>query len=124
MDHKHTNGGHKDFCTCHSDNGSSRSRDAVNLDRDRTFVIHQHIVDLSRRNAITAGAVNPNGDVSAAGLKLFSEKLWCDVIVKPTFLCDGAVEVQSSHCRSCLRLLLIRPIPKLLHRVFPPFRYQ
>lgn len=92
--------------------------------RNMTLVVHKHIVYLCRRNAVATGTVDPNGNVTAAGFKLLAEQLRRDIIVKPTFLCDRAVEVQNSHGRSRLGLGVIRPIPKLLHRVFPPFRHR
>ena len=75
-------------------------------------------------NAVTAGTVNPHGDVPGACQEFFLEQLGCDVIIKPTFLCDGAVEKQNPLRRSRLRLCLVLPLPELLHRFFPPFRYR
>ena len=95
--------------------------DAVNLDGDIAGVIHQHIVDLGCGHAVTAGAVDPNGNITGTGHQFLFEKLGCDVIVKPTFLCDGAVQMQRPLCRSRLRFRLVLPVPELLHRDFSPF---
>ena len=124
MDHHHGNRGHQNLGTSHCDNGCCGGSDAVNLDRDAALVVHQHIVDLGCRHAVTAGAVDPDRDVAGACHQFILEKLWGDVIVKPTFLGDGAVQEQSPLRRSCLRLCLVLPLPELLHRFFPPFRYR
>ena len=120
MDHKHGHGRYQNLRACHSDDGRCRGGNAVDLDRDIAVVVHQHIVDLSRRHAVAAGAVDPHGDVTAAAVQFILEKLRRDIIVKPAFFCDGSVQKQRPF--RCLRLVL--PIPKFLHRFFPPFRHR
>nr|DAG18602.1 MAG TPA: hypothetical protein [Caudoviricetes sp.] len=120
VDHKHGHGRYQHLCACHSDDGRCGCGNTVNLDRHIALVIHEHIVNLRRSHAVAAGAVDPHGDVSAAGHQLIFEKLRGDIIVKPAFLGDGSVQEQRSF--RCLRLVL--PIPKFLHRFFPPFRHR
>ena len=88
-------------------------------------IFHEHIVNLRRSNAVPAGRVYPDGYISAAGQQFLLEKLRCDVIVKPTFICDSAVEEQRSLRVLLLRFFvlyhLVRPLPEFLHRN-PPFR--
>ena len=100
--------------------------DAVDLDRYVAVVVHQHIVDLRRSNAVAAGRVDPDGDIPGAGHQLILEKLRRDGIVKPAFLGDGPVQEQRSLLNLLLRILIhhrpVFPIPELLHRIFPPFR--
>ena len=127
MDHEHGHGRHQHLRTRHSDDGRSRSSDAVNLDRYIAFVVHEHIVDLSCRHTVAAGTVDPDGDVTAAAVQFILEKLRRDIIVKPAFLGDGAVEKQRPLLNLLLRLLIGHrlglPIPEFLHRIFPPFRH-
>ena len=93
-------GGHENLVAGHCDDRRGRGGDTVNLDRDVALVIHQHIVDLGSGYAVTAGAVDPHGDVPGACQEFLLEQLGCDIIIKPTFLCDGAVEKQSPPRRS------------------------
>ena len=99
--------------------------DTVNLHGDVALVVHQHIVNLRCRNAVTPGRVYPDGNISAAGQQFLLEKLRCDVIIKPAFIGDSAVEEQRSLRVLLLRFLVlhypVRPFPELLHRN-PPFR--
>ena len=55
------------------------------------------------------------------GAKDSQEILRCDIIVKPAFLCDSAVEMQRPNCRFRLRRRLVFPLPELLHRGLSPF---
>ncbi|MDE7170474.1 MAG: hypothetical protein K2O11_01175 [Oscillospiraceae bacterium] len=48
-----------------------------------TMIVHEHIVDLSRRYAVTAGAVDSDRDVAGAAHQLVLEKLRSYVIVIP-----------------------------------------
>ena len=121
MDHQHGYRGHQNPGTCHGDNGSSRGRNAVDLHRDATRVVHQHIVDLGSRYTVAAGAVDPDGDIAGAGHEFVLEQLGCHIIVKPAFLGDGAVQVKNPLRRCCFRRCQIHPLPKLLHW-FLPFR--
>ena len=128
MNHQHRHRRHQNLCAGHRNNGCRRSRNSINLDRNIAFVIHQHIVDLRRRHAVTAGAVDPHRDIAASGHEFVFEKLWCDIIVKPAFLGDRAVQEQCSLLNLLLRLLVgyrpVLPVPELLHRDFPPFRHH
>ena len=121
MDHQHGYRGHQNPGTGHSDNGSCGGSDAVDLDRDIALVFHQHIVDLCCRYAVAAGTVDPNGDITGAGIQFIRKQLWSYIIIKPTFFGDGSVQMQSPLRRGCRRLCLVRPVPKLLHRFLPPF---
>ena len=114
MDHEHGHRGHEDPGTRHGDDGCGGRRDAIDLHGHLVGVVHQHIVDLSRRHAVAAGRIDPDGDVPVPGHQLLLEKLGRDVIVKPAFLGDGAVQIQRPFRRSRLRLGLILPLPKLL----------
>ena len=48
-----------------------------------------HLMDAERR-------VNPDGNITAAAVQFIFENLRSNIIVKPTFICDSAVEEQSS----------------------------
>ena len=126
--HQHRNRGHKHLVSRHCNNRSGACGYAVYFHRDVSLVVHQHIVDLRCRNAVPAGRVYPDGNISAAGQQFFLEKLRRDVIVKPAFICDSAVEEQRSLRVLLLRFFvlyhLVRPLPEFLHRIFPPFRHQ
>ena len=101
---------------------------AIDFHGHITLVVHEHIVDLRCSHAVAAGAVDPHGDVAAAGHELVFEKLRGDIIVKPAFLCDGSVQEQGSFLCLFLRLRVRHrsalPIPKFLHRFFPPVRHR
>ena len=125
VNHQHRNRRYQHFGTGHCDDGCRRRCDAINLDGHIALVVHQHVVNLRCCNAVAAGRVNPNGNVTGAGVQLVFENLWSDVIVKPAFLGDCSVEEQRS-LRHCLLSLLIGhrlglPVPELLHSAFPPF---
>lgn len=111
--------------TGHCDDGCCRSRDSVDFYGDVSFVIHQHIVDLCCGHAVSTGAVNPDGDVAAAGKQLVLEKTWRHIVIKPALFGDGTVQKQRSLQCLFLRFLighrLILPLPELFHRFFPPF---
>ena len=124
VDHEDGAGRHDHAVARARDDGRGGRRDAIDLHGHLVGVVHQHIVDLSRRHAVAAGRIDPDGDVPVPGHQLLFEKLGCDVIVKPAFLGDGAVQIQRPFRRSRLRLGLILPLPKLLHRHFPPFRHR
>ena len=124
VNHEHGHRRHEDLGTRHSDDGCGGCRDAIDLHRYIVGVVHQHIVDLGRGHAVPAGRVDPDGDIPVPGHQLLLKKLGRDVIVKPAFLGDGAVQIQRPFRRSRLRLRLILPFPKLLHRHFPPFRHR
>ena len=87
-------------------------------------IIHEHVIDLGSRYTVPAGAVDPDRDISAAAHQFLFKKLGCDVIVKPAFLGDGAVEEQRPFRRSCLRRRLVLPLPELLYQNLPPFRHR
>ena len=116
------------FCTSHSDDGRCGCGNAVNLHGHVALVVHEHIVDLRCRHAVAAGAVDPDSDVAGARHQLVLEKLRGDVIVKPAFFGDGPVQEQGSFLCLFLRLRVRHrsalPIPKFLHRFFPPFRHR
>ena len=64
----------------------------------------------------------------SAGHEFILEKLWGDIIVKPTFLGDGSVQEQRPFLNLLLRFLIrycsVLPVPELLHCFFPPFRHR
>ena len=122
VDHEHRHRGHQHFGASHGDHRCCGGRNAVDFDGDIALVIHQHIVDLSRSDAVATGAVDPHGDVARPGHKLILEQLGRDIIVKPALFGDGAVEKQCPLRRSRLRLCLVLPLPELLHRFLSPFR--
>ena len=68
-----------------------RGRDAINLYSDIAGILYHHVVNLGCGHRSPPRRVNPNGDVSVSGKQLISKELRCDIIVKPAFLCDGAV---------------------------------
>ena len=125
---KHGHGRYQHLRARHSDDGRCRGGNAVDFHSHIALVIHEHIVDLSRCHAVSAGTIDPYGDVSAAGHELVLEKLRGDIIVKPAFLGDGPVQEQGSFLYLFLRLRvrfrLVLPIPELLHRFLPPFRHR
>ena len=123
VDHHHGHRRYQHLRARHSNHTCCRCRNAIDLDRNVVWIIHEHIVDLGRSHAVPAGAVDPDRDISTAAHQFLLEKLWRDVIVKPAFLGDGAVEEQRPFRRSCLRRRLVLPLPELLHRGFPPFRH-
>ena len=113
---------------CHSDDGRCGCRNAIDFHGHIALIIHEHIVDLSRRHAVATGAVDPHGDVTAAAVQFILEKLRRDIIVKPAFFGDGSVQEQRPLLNLLLRLLIghrsALPIPKFLHRLLPPFRHR
>ena len=121
VDHQHRHRGYQHFGACHGNDRSGRGSDAVNLNGHAASVIHEHIVDLSRSHTVASGAVDPDRDVTAPGIQFLPEQLGRDIIVKPAFLGDGAVQRENPLLRFRLRWSLIRPVPKLLHFRFPPF---
>ena len=123
VNHHHGHRADQYFCTSHSDHACRRCRNAIDLDRDIVRIIHEHVIDLGSRHTVPAWAVDPDRDVSASAHQFLFKKLGCDVIVKPAFLGDGAVEEQRPFRRSCLRRRLVLPLPELLHRGFPPFPF-
>ena len=128
MDHEHGHRGHQYLRTCHSDDGCCGCRNAIDFHGHITLVVHEHIVDLGCRHAVTAGAVDPDSDVAGVRHQFVLEKLRRDVIVKPTFLGDGPVQKQRPLLNLLLCLLIGHrsglPIPEFLHRIFPPFRHR
>ena len=91
VDHHERRGRHEHLCTSHRNDGCGRGGNAVDLDRDVTVVVHQHIVDLGGCHAVPTGRVDPDGDIPGAGHQLILEKLRRDIIVKPALLSDRAV---------------------------------
>ena len=85
--------------------------------------ICKHGVNLTCGNAITTGRVDPNRNITAAGIQFVFEHPGCDVIVEPTFLGNGAVQFKDS----LFGLTVFRqvfPRPELLRlslHWFPPF---
>ena len=128
VDHEHGHGRYQHLRACHSDDGCCGCRNAIDFHGHITLVVHEHIVDLSRRHAVTTGTVDPHGDIATARHELVLEKLRGDIIVKPAFLGDGPVQEQGSFLCLFLRLRIRHrsalPIPKFLHRFFPPFRHR
>ena len=128
MNHKHGHRGHQHLRACHSDDGRCGCGNTVNFHGHITLVVHEHIVDLRCSHAVAAGRVDPHGNVTAAAVQFILEKLRRDVIVKPAFLGDGPVQKQGSFLCLFLRLRVRHrsalPIPKFLHRFFPPFRHR
>jgi len=55
--HHQCGGSHEDFSASHSDDTCRRSGDAVNFDRDVVRIIHQHGVDLTCSDAVSAGRI-------------------------------------------------------------------
>jgi len=123
VDHHHGHRADQYFCTSHRNHAGSGCCDAVNLDRDIVRIVHEHIVDLGSRHTVPAGAVDPDGNIAVPSHQFLFEKLGCDIIVKPAFLGDSAVQEQRPFRRSCLRRRLVLPLPELLHRGFPPFPF-
>ena len=121
VDHQHRHRRHQHPGASHGNDRSGRGSDAVNLNGHAASVIHEHIVDLSRSHTVAAGAVDPDRDIAAPGIQFLPEQLGRDIIVKPAFLGDGAVQRENPLLRFRLRWGLIRPVPKLLHFRFPPF---
>ena len=91
MNHEHGYRRYQHLCTCHSDDRCSRGCDAINLYGDIAGILHHHVVNLGCGHTVASRRVNPNGDVSLFGKQFISKELRCDIIVKPAFLCDGAV---------------------------------
>ena len=108
--------------TSHSDHACRRRRNAIDLDSDIALVVHQHIVDLCRCHAVAAGTVDPDGNVARACHQFFFEKLRRDIIIKPAFLGDGAVQEQRSlHCFRLVLLIPHRPVFPLPELPIPAF---
>ena len=124
VDHHESGRCHQHLRACHSNDGSSRCRNAVNLDSDVSLVIHEHGIDLTCRYAVTAGRVDPDGNGAIAGEKFISEHLRCDIIVKPAVLGNRAVQFKNSLFGwTFVRLIL--PVPEFLHFWNrPPFRHR
>ncbi|AXB62521.1 hypothetical protein CDIF27640_03518 [Clostridioides difficile] len=123
VDHHH---GHRRYQHLRAGHGNDRGGagcDAIDLYGHIMGVIHEHIVDLRRRHTVPAWGVDPDGDIAVPGHQFLLKKLRRDVIVKPAFLGDGAVQEQRPFRRSCLRCCLVLPLPELLHRGFPPFPF-
>ena len=91
VDHHHGNRGDQHPCPGHSDHARRRSRNAINLYGHVSGIVHQHVIDLGRCHAVPAWRVDPHRDIPAAGTQFFFKDLRRDVIIKPAFLCDGAV---------------------------------
>ena len=128
MDHEHRDRTYQHLVTGHRDHGCCRCSDAINLYGDMPIVIGKHIVDLCRRNTVTAGRIDPYSNITAARFQFITEQLRGDIIVKPAFLGDGPVQEQGSFLCLFLRLLVghrsALPIPEFLHWIFPPFRHR
>ena len=122
MDHHHRHRGHENRRTCHGDHRGCGGCDAVNFYGYIAGVVHQHVVNLGCCNTVATGAVDPDGDIAAAGHQFLPEQLGCYIIVKPTFLCDGAAQMQCPFRWHRLRRRLVLPLPELLHRLLSPFR--
>ena len=124
VDHHHGNRGDQYPCPGHSNHTGGRSRNAVNLYGHVSGIVHEHVVDLGSCHTVSARRIDPYGDIPAAGTQFFLKDLRRDIIVKPAFLCDGAVEEQRPLLYRLLCLLiqnrLVLPLPELLHRILPP----
>ena len=74
VDHHHGDRGHEHCGTRHSDDRSCGSGKPVDLDSHIAAVVHQHIVDLGCGKNVTAGTVDPDGNVPGTGIQLISEQ--------------------------------------------------
>ena len=124
VDHHERRRGHQDLRTGHGDNGSSRCSNTVDLDRNVAFVVHEHGIDLAGSNTVTTGAVDPDDDVAVSGKELLPEHGGSNLVIKPAFLGDRAVELKYPFF-GYFAVRLILPCPKLprlgLHQdCFPP----
>ena len=116
MDHHGGHGRHQYLGASHGDDGRGAGGDAVNFYGHIVRVVHEHIVDLRRRHAVTAGAVDPDRDVAGAAHQLVFEQRRGYIIVIPAILGDGAVEEQRPFLRGRLRCRLHFPVPEFFHR--------
>jgi len=91
VNHQHGHGRYQHLGTSHCNDRGCRSSNAVNLYCDVALVIHQHVVNLCCGYAVATRRVNPDSNVTTAGEQFIFEELWCDIIVKPAVLGDGAV---------------------------------
>ena len=96
VDHHHAHRTHEHLRPCHRNHACRRCRNAIDLHRDIALIVHQHVVDLSRRHAVTARTVDPDRDVPCPCIQLISKKSRCDIIVKPALFCYGSVKEKHS----------------------------
>lgn len=125
VDHHESRRRHKDSGSGHGNDRCRGSRDAVDLYRDVSLVVHEHGIDLACRDAVAARAVDPDDNIAVPGEKLIAEHLRCDVVVKPAFLRDGSVQLKDSFLCG-IRVRLVDPVPELpvlrFHRIrLPPW---
>ena len=70
-------------------------------------------IDLAGGEAVTAGAVNVEGDRAVPGVKLLLEHGRRHIIRKPALFSDYAFQIQGSG-----RILVFDPVPEMTHQVF------
>ena len=125
VDHHQCGGSHQHLGASHRNDRCSGCRNAIDLDGDIALVVHKHGINLTCSHTVTAGRIDPHGNVTAAGYQFFLEHPGRYIIVKPTFLCDGAVQFKHPF----FGLAFVRqvfPRPELLRLglhwiLFPPF---
>ena len=80
MDHQHGDRTHLDGVTCHCHNRCRRSCNRIDLDRDASFVVLEHGIDLGSGEHISARTVDPDGHIPLTGFQLIPEHLRRDLI--------------------------------------------
>ena len=104
----------------HSDDGRSRSGQAVNLDGDVPRIIHEHVIDLGSGKTVTARTVDPECDIAAARIQFFFECLRCHFIAPPGLIRNLAVQIQRPFTAERIRCFVSHPLPKFMFHSYLP----
>ena len=128
MDHHHAYRTHPYLSSGHCNDRRSRCRKPVNLHRNLSRILRQHVKNLRCGNTVPARTVDPQGNVPCPCIQFILKKSRRDIIVKPAVLSDNSVHEQDSFLRFLSGFLIHRfrflPVPKLLHQYPSPFQIR
>ena len=110
---------HQNLRACHCNYGSGTGGNAVYFDCYIPAVIHEHGINLTCGNTVTARRIQPYGNGTGACKQFIPEHLRRDIVVKPGFFCNGAVQFKGPF-RFGVGLVLPRPELFVFHRLFLP----
>ena len=120
MDHQHGHWRHTDLGPGHGDDRGRRSSQSVNLNGDVPRIFHEHVINLGSGKAVTARTVDPEGDIAAARIQFFLERLRRYLIAPPGLVRDLAVQVQRPFTAEGIGGRIGHPLPKFMFHSFLP----